>query len=85
MSTNEELADLVKDLCEQIEGLQLRIAKLELVTKDVPADHVAAIAAAAAAYLGEKGVRRQPRYAAAGSWVTNARSVQHVHHPLYTR
>jgi len=85
VSTNEELLELVKGLSEKIDGLQVRIDKLEVRAANVPESHLIAIAAAVAAYLGEKGARRQPRYASGGGWVTNTRSVQHVHHPLYTR
>ena len=61
---DDELRDLVKGLYEKINGLELRIKRLELQHKDVPADVMTVIAAAVAAYLGEKPVRRQPRYAA---------------------
>ncbi len=85
MSTNDELRDLVQELYSKISGLESRIAKLEVKTKDVPEDHMMVIAAAVAAYLGEKGTRRQPRYASDGSWISSTRSTQHVHHSLYTR
>ena len=65
MSKDDELRDLVKGLYEKIDGLELRLKRIELQNKDVPADVMAVIAAAVAAYLGEKATRRQPRYASA--------------------
>ena len=85
MSQDDELRELVKGLYDKIDGLELRINKLELLSKDVPEDVVVAIAAAVAAYLGEKATRRQPRYASSRNWVANAKVAQHVHHPLYSR
>jgi len=85
VSTNAELLELVNSLTAKIDDMQVRIDKLEVRAANVPEAHLTVIAAAIAAYLGEKGARRQPRYASGGGWVTNARAVQHVHHPLYTR
>ena len=65
MPKDDELRDQVKGLLEKINGLELRIKTLELQNKDVPADVMTVIAAAVAAYLGEKATRRQPRYASA--------------------
>lgn len=85
MSTNDELLDLVKGLYEKIDGLELRIKKLEVLDKDVPEEALVAIAAAVAAYLGHKARRRQPHLVAGRNWTASTRRSQHVHHPLYTR
>jgi len=85
MAQDDELLDLVKGLYEKIDGLEVRIKRLELLNKDVPEDVMVVIAAAVAAYLGERATRRQPRYALARHWIANARLSQHVHHPLYSR
>ena len=61
---DDQLRDLVRDLSEKVSGLELHVKRLQLRHKDIPADVMTVIAAAVAAYLGEKPVRRQPRYAA---------------------
>lgn len=86
MSQDAELLDLVKGLYDKIDGLELRIKKLELLEQqDVPEETMVAIAAAVAAYLGHKAKQRQRRFASERNWTSSTRRSQHVHHPLYSR
>ena len=85
MSQDAELLELVKGLYDKIDGLELRIKKLELHDTDVPEETMVAIAAAVAAYLGHKARKRQRRFAAEQTWTSSTRRSQHVHHPLYSR
>ena len=85
MSQDDELRELIKGLYDKIDGLELRISKLEILDKDVPEDTLVAIAAAVAAYLGHKAKRRQRHLVAGRNWTASTRRSQHVHHPLYSR
>lgn len=85
MSQDAELLELVKGLYDKIDGLELRIKKLEMIDTDVPEETMVAIAAAVAAYLGHKAKKRQRRFAAEQNWTSSTRRSQHVHHPLYSR
>ncbi|MDR1386921.1 MAG: hypothetical protein LBJ44_04910 [Propionibacteriaceae bacterium] len=85
MSQEAELADLVQALSARVKGLEFEIKRLDTKTKHVPQEHLVAIAAAVAAYLGEKGTGRQPRFPASPVWSANTRRAQHAHHPLYAR
>ncbi len=85
MSQDAELLDLVKGLYDKIDGLELRISKLELLDAEVPEETLVAIAAAVAAYLGHKAKHRQRRFASERNWTSSTRRSQHVHHPLYSR
>lgn len=83
MGTNEELLELVKSLTERIDGLETKIKSLEVLAKDVPEETMVAIAAAVAAYLGERARRRQPHFTNGRSWMAATRRSQHSHQPLY--
>lgn len=85
MSQDAELLELVKGLYDKIDGLELRIKKLELKDQDVPEETLVAIAAAVAAYLGHKAKKRQRHFATGRNWTSSTRRSQHVHHPLYSR
>ncbi|MGC3954480.1 MAG: hypothetical protein QM804_09555 [Propionicimonas sp.] len=85
MSQDDELRELIKGLYDKIDGLELRIKKLEILDKDVPEETLVAIAAAVAAYLGHKAKRRQRHLTAGRNWTASTRRSQHVHHPLYSR
>lgn len=85
MSQDAELLDLVKGLYDRIDGLELRIKRLELIDKDVPEETLVAIAAAVAAYLGHRAKRRQPHFTSGRNWTSSTRRSQHLHHPLYSR
>jgi methylmalonyl-CoA carboxyltransferase large subunit len=85
MAQAAETIDLVQALSAKIKGLELQVKRLQVKAQDVPEDHLVAIAAAVAAYLGEKGKARQPRFPASPVWAGNTRRAQHAHHPLYTR
>jgi methylmalonyl-CoA carboxyltransferase 12S subunit len=83
MGTNEELLELVRSLTERIDGLETKIKSLEVMAKDVPEETMVAIAAAVAAYLGERAKRRQPHFTNGRSWMAATRRSQHSHQPLY--
>ncbi|MEA4945090.1 MAG: hypothetical protein VB080_11720 [Propionicimonas sp.] len=85
MSQDAELLELVKGLYDRIDGLELRIKRLELIDKDVPEETLVAIAAAVAAYLGHRAKRRQPHFTSGRNWTSSTRRSQHLHHPLYSR
>lgn len=85
MSQDTELLDLVKGLYDKIDGLELRISKLELLDQEVPEETLVAIAAAVAAFLGHRAKQRQRRFASERNWTSSTRRSQHVHHPLYSR
>ena len=84
MSQDAELLELVKGLYDRIDGLELRIKKLEL-HEEVSDETLVAIAAAVAAFLGHKAKKRQRRFAAEQKWTSSTRRSQHIHHPLYSR
>jgi methylmalonyl-CoA carboxyltransferase large subunit len=84
MSHDAQLTDQVKSLLTELKGLKLEVKRLKAKTAVTPEDHVVAIAAAVAAYLGEDGTRRQARYPASPVWSGNTRRAQHAHHPLYS-
>lgn len=85
MSTNEELLELVRSLSERVEGLETKIKSLEVHASNVPEEHLVAIAAAVAAYLGHRAKRRQRHFTTSRNWTSSTRRSQHAHHPLYTR
>ncbi|MDR1513476.1 MAG: hypothetical protein LBS56_08355 [Propionibacteriaceae bacterium] len=81
---SDELAGQVQALLKEVKGLKLDVKRLSAKTAAVPEDHVAAIAAAVAAYLGLDGTKAQPRYPESPVWSGNTRRAQHAHHPLYS-
>ncbi|MDR1450410.1 MAG: hypothetical protein LBI84_09480 [Propionibacteriaceae bacterium] len=85
MSKEKELAALIKSLSTQLEELRLEVKHLSARTDEVPEEHLTVIAAAVAAYLGERGKANQPRFPTSRVWASNTRRAQHAHHPLYSR
>jgi methylmalonyl-CoA carboxyltransferase large subunit len=85
MSKESELTALIKSLSTQLDDLRLEVKHLSARTEEVPEDHLVSIAAAVAAYLGERGKSRQPRFPNSPVWASNTRRAQHAHHPLYSR
>jgi methylmalonyl-CoA carboxyltransferase 12S subunit len=82
MDTNEELLELVKSLTERIDGLETKIKSLEVLAADVPEETMVVIAAAVAAFLGERARRRQPHFTTnARTWMAATRRSQHLHSP----
>ncbi|MDR1790561.1 MAG: hypothetical protein LBR20_02695 [Propionibacteriaceae bacterium] len=62
MSKEQELAELVKSLNDRIKDLEFQVKSLKSKTEDVPPEHLIAIAAGVAAYLGYAGEPRQPHF-----------------------
>jgi methylmalonyl-CoA carboxyltransferase large subunit len=85
MAKEAELTELIKSLSRQLDELRLEVKHLSAKTEEVPQEHLVAIAAAVAAYFGERGQKRQPRFPTSPVWAGNTRRAQHAHHPLYSR
>ncbi|MDR0417005.1 MAG: hypothetical protein LBH76_06785 [Propionibacteriaceae bacterium] len=85
MSKEKQLAALIKSLSAQIDELRLEVKSLSAKAGEVPEEHLTVIAAAVAAYLGERGKAQQPRFPTSRVWASNTRRAQHAHHPLYSR
>ncbi|MDR0990085.1 MAG: hypothetical protein LBL92_01780 [Propionibacteriaceae bacterium] len=76
-------SEVVRLLQDQLRGLRMEVRRLNAKTGPVPESHLAVIAAAAAAYLGEDANRQQPHFPSSSVWSGNTRRAQHAHHPSY--
>lgn len=78
-----------QDLKTQIAELTKRITQLEkqvsTLQREIPEDHLIAIAAAVAGYLGHRAKIRQIRFSSSRQWNTATRRAQQEHHPIYLR
>lgn len=78
-----------EELKAQLTALTKRIAQLEkevaTLSKEIPEDHIVAIAAAVAGYLGCRAKIRQVRFSSTRGWVTGTRRTQQDHHPMHLR
>ncbi len=75
------------DMQATIEALTERLAKLEasIGEAEIPQDHLVAIAAAVAAFLGCKAEIRQIRLRTTDAWSRAARNDLHNHQPVIVR
>lgn len=75
-----------EDLQAQIAALTKRIVALEkqveALQEDIPEEHLLAIAAAVAGYLGHRAKIRQIRFSPSRHWTTATRARQQDHHPI---
>jgi methylmalonyl-CoA carboxyltransferase large subunit len=77
------------DLKAQLAELTKRVAQLEkqieALSSEIPEDHLVAIAAAVAGYLGHKAKIRHVSFSSSGRWLSNTRRSQHDHQANYMR
>lgn len=78
-----------EEMKAQLAALTKRVAQLEkdvaALGKEIPEDHIVAIAAAVAGYFGLRAQIRQVRFGTTKSWIASTRRAQQEHHPLYLR
>ncbi len=78
-----------EELKAQLTALTKRIAQLEKqvasLSKEIPEDHIVAIAAAVAGYLGHRAKIRAVRFSSTRGWVTGTRRAQQEHQPMHLR
>lgn len=78
---------MTEDMQATIADLTKRLAELEgqLASREIPEDHLVAIAAAVSAFLGCKAKIRQIRLQTTDAWSRAARSDLHNHQPVIAR